>query len=461
MINFESMYAQLPVGLQHAACSVEGWRIERRRFGPGFREIHGDVVARGRLSSDVVAGLRDSRLRTFVTHGVQTVPFYRRRFGELGLRPEDVNDLDELKHLPVLTKPEVQDAGEAMASELVTKDCLTTHTSGTTGGGLRFKTTLSAIQEQWAVWWRYRSWHGLQPGEWCAHLGGRSVVPPAQHRPPFWRYNYPGRQILFSAYHLTPEAVPLYLAELRRQAPLWIHGYPSIVALLAGHILERGEDLGFRVKWLTVGAENLLPQQRALIERAFGVKPRQHYGMAEAVANFSECELGVLHVDEDFAAVEFLPDPDGQGLRVVGTNFSNPATPLIRYDTGDRVAGVTDGPCPCGRPGRLVEGVDGRLEDYVVLRNGARIGRMDHVFKDLVQIREAQIYQRERGVLLVRVVRGDGYRDGDELRLREEFRRRVGDQAEIMIEYTERLERSSAGKLRFVISEIAQIGRGT
>jgi phenylacetate-CoA ligase len=105
-----------------------------------------------------------------------------------------------------------------------------------------------------------------------------------------------------------------------------------------------------------------------------------------------------------------------------------------------------------------VVGIDGRLEDYVVLKNGARIGRMDHVFKDLVRIREAQIYQRTPGVLIVRVVRGNDYGEADEGRIREEFRRRVGDQAEIVIEYRERLERSRTGKLRLVVSEISPIG---
>src|SRR5207249_1777801 len=40
------------------------------------------------------------------------------------------------------------------------------HTSGTTGGELRFPITMRAMQEQWATWWRYRGWHGIRPGTW-------------------------------------------------------------------------------------------------------------------------------------------------------------------------------------------------------------------------------------------------------------------------------------------------------
>lgn len=108
-------------------------------------------------------------------------------------------------------------------------------------------------------------------------------------------------------------------------------------------------------------------------------------------ANISQCLEGFLHVDEDFAAVEFLP-AGGDQYRIVGTNLSNLAFPLIRYDTGD-LATLTDAICECGRPGRIVEHLDGRQEDYVVTRSGAQLGRIDHIFKDMINIREAQIRQ--------------------------------------------------------------------
>jgi phenylacetate-CoA ligase len=279
------------------------------------------------------------------------------------------------------------------------------------------------------------------------------VVPLAQKRPPFWRYDRSRREILFSAYHMSPVNLGAYAAELRRTQPPWLHGYPSVLALLASYIVEVGFDLGYRVRWVTTGAENLLSHQADLIDRAFGVRPRQHYGLAEAVANISECDMGALHVDEDFAAVEFEPGPDGAGHGIVGTNFSNPATPLLRYRTQDFVT-LSDLPCACGRPGRVVAGVDGRLEDYVVLRNGARIGRMDHVFKDLTNIREAQIHQRVPGEITIRVVRGNRYSRADETKLLREAGKRVGEGTAVHVEYVGQLDRSPSNKLRLVVSEI-------
>ncbi len=90
----------------------------------------------------------------------------------------------------------------------------------------------------------------------------------------------------------------------------------------------------------------------------------------------------------------------------------------------------------------------------MILRNGARIGRMDHIFKDMTQIREAQIVQQAPGELLVRIVRGAKYGGGDEARLRQEFYLRTGDEADVRIEYVDAIEKTATGKLRFVVSEV-------
>ena len=450
------MYRRLPVAAQHALCSLEGWRVDRQRYGAGYPRLFADVSARGAWPADRMTAFRNERIAGFVRHAAASTPAYRACLEAAGIAPRDIRTLADLAALPVLRRAEVQAAPDRFTSSAVPPaDRMIAHTRGTTGAGLRFWTTRDAVREQWAVWWRYRAWHGITPGTWCGYFGGRSVVPPAQRRPPFWRYNLPGRQILFSGYHATPAWLSLYLDELRRRRIAWLHGYPSLLALLAAHVLERGSPLAGQIRWVTTGAENLLPQQRRLLRDAFGVEPREHYGMAEAAANFSECPLGALHVDEDFAAVEFLPAAVGEGCTVVGTNLSNPATPLLRYEIGD-LAAVGDTPCACGRPGRIVLRVDGRREDYVLLPSGARVGRLDHAFKDLVHVREAQIVQRRVGEVVVRVVPGPSFDAAERARLRDELRLRLGDDTAIRLEEVDAIERSHTGKLRFVISQLAE-----
>lgn len=455
MPDLETVYAKLPIALQHAACSVAGWRVEHSRFGGQFTRLLAEAESRSFVSEDEIQAFRDRRLRNFVQHCFEKVPFYRKRLEEAGIAPGDVNGLNDMARLPILTKAEVKDRSREL--EVARADGhrrRAVHTSGTTGGGLRFSSSLEAIQEQWAIWWRYRRWHGIEKGTWCGHFAGRTVVPPPQHEPPFWRYNRPGKQIVFSGHHMSPEHLPSYVDELRRRQPPWLHGYPSLLALLASHLLQTQSDLGYQVKWVTTGAENLLPHQIDVISRAFGARPVQHYGMAEAVANISECDRGRLHVDEDFAAVELVEREQG-GHSIVGTNFTNPLFPLLRYEVEDIVTLEPDSSCSCGRPGRLVERIDGRLEDYVVLKDGTRIGRMDHVFKDMVNVREAQIRQTRPGAITICVVRMPAYSNADDEAILRETKKRLGDRTELRLQYVEQLERSPIGKLRFVVSEIS------
>lgn len=450
----EEIYLRLPVFLQNIALSVEGFRINQTRYGTGFHEALRAAEDRLSWDNDQILRLRDERLRSFLKHCADTVPYYKRLFAEYKVPIHSVTTLEDMKMIPLLTKAIVQEYGQHFLSDAIPYNQLIIgHTSGTTGGGLRFATTLQSTQEQWAIWWRYRRLHGIELGTMCGYFGGRSVVPVRQTKPPFWRYNNAARQILFSAYHMSPLTLTAYVDELNRRQPSWLHGYPSLISLIAAHMIEHELNLDYVPKWITTGAENLMPQQINLIVQAFGVRPIQHYGAAEAAANFFECKNGKLHINEDFAAVEFIPNEMGEGFRIVGTNFTNLATPLLRYDIGD-LADFEDGTCDCGLPGRIINQVDGRKEDYILLSNGVRLGRMDHIFKDMTSVKEAQLYQDRPGSITVRIVKNVSYTDNDERCLISEFRKRVGNKADFKVEYLDQITRSSTGKLRFVVSDI-------
>ncbi|MGB5948797.1 MAG: hypothetical protein WBG82_05715 [Parvibaculum sp.] len=148
------------------------------------------------------------------------------------------------------------------------------------------------------------------------------------------------------------------------------------------------------MEWITLGAENSLAHQKHQIQTAFGITPVQHYGMEEGVANISEHPDHTLRIDEDFAAVELVPS-DMPGLcKVVGTNFSNPAFPLLRYNVGDLVS-ANESPARSGAFRRIIRTLDGRTE--AKLRQGAAIHlgagtRMDIKYLDtLVKTRNRKI----------------------------------------------------------------------
>lgn len=454
MSKLEKYYDQLPPWLQNIALSGFGWRIQRHRFDSSFDSYLQQYTERTFWDPEQVAEFRDQRLREFLKFAVDHTSAYRSHWGVSDKDLLSIKTLEDLKSLPIIGKSEVQAHQEELVSSGLTKtDYSVQHTSGSTGAGLRFPVTHSSHREQWAVWWRYRNWHGLTQDEQCIYLGGRSIVPLRQTKPPFWRYNWPGRQILLSGYHLSPETAKSYLDEIQRSGARWIHGYPSLISLLGQYALEDNRRLNFR--WVTTGAESLLASQKSIIREAFGVEPLEHYGMAEGVANISQCPEGSMHVDEDYSAVEFVPTEQPDCYRVIGTGFSNVAFPLIRYDVGDIVTLASRG-CSCGRPGRLVEKVDGRQEDFVIMNNGARLGRLDHIFKDSTNVKEAQIVQSKIGEMTVRVVRGSQFCNEDEQQLREEINKRVGEFLKYSIDYVDEIERTKRGKLRFVLSTVEE-----
>ncbi len=456
-MNLEDIYQKLPLPLQQLAVNIEGWRTVRKNYGGYFRQYLQEAESRTFWTKEEIQTYRDQRLQKFVRHCYETVPYYRNLFRRLKIVPADIKTLDDLKILPILTKQDVQDHFSELISEAAPpRERLLIKTSGTTGGAIHFYTTKQAIQEQWAIWWRYRRWHGIQLDTWCAYFTGRTIVPLSQKSPPFWRYNYPGKKIHFSEYHMTENNLIYYVNELRNKRPPWIHGYPSVISLLASYIITKNIDIGYQVRWITIGSENLMPHQKEIILKAFGVVPKQHYGMEEAVANISECDHGMLHVDEDFACVHFVKNNHLSNYKIIGTNISNYATPLINYDVQDNVSLNDQLICNCGRPGRIVKDIDGRMEDYIILKNGSKIGRIEHTFTTFTNIREAQIYQRIPGKITVRIVKGDGFSEADEISLKNKIWTRLGRDLDITIEYLERLERTGRGKLRFVVSEIPE-----
>jgi len=454
-MDFKHIYLHLPVFCQNFLCSLYGARLIRRRYGNGYKALEREVFERDGWTEERIKAFARRRCQAIVKHAASTVPYYRRLFAEMHIDPHDIRGPDDLTALPILDKQTVQRNLADFHSELKNQmQYSTMHTSGTTGAGLIFPMTLEAEQEQWAVWWRYRARFGLDRNTWHAHFFGKSIVPFERSKPSFWRVNRPGRQILFSAYHMSEHNLGYYVDELNRRHLPWIQGYPSLLSLLASFMLEQGYELNYRPKVITVGAESLLPQQKLVIKKAFDTPCRQHYGMAEGVANISECPEGNLHVDEDYAHIEFLP-VNSSSYRIIGTNYTNYAFPLIRYDVGD-LAELEDPEkrCPCGCTGRLVRSIDGRKEDYVLTPDGRRIGRLDHIFKDMVNIKECQIFQERVERVVFRVVRGKEYTGKDEKMLLHETRTRLGNRIEIVIDYVEAIERTSQGKLRFVISKI-------
>ena len=79
------------------------------------------------------------------------------------------------------------------------------------------------------------------------------------------------------------------------------------------------------------------------------------------------------------------------------------------------------------------------------------VGRLDHIFKDAVRVKEAQILQEKNGEVSIRIVKGAGYGMDDENSIRKEASTRLGPATKISFEYVDHIERTTSGKFRFIL----------
>lgn len=445
------VYNMLPAFAQNIAFSAAGAKIQRTRYGVGFHKMLDEFESHANWSKDQLVSWRDERLRDLVQHAYNTVPYYRETMDEGGINPMSIRSGEDLARFPLLTKDMVKANPEKfISSEIGKMNVLHVHTSGTTGSGFQFDSTLECQQAQFACFWRYYHQHGLTQDTWQAQFSSRNAVPKRTSKPPFWRIDKPGRRYYMSAFHESSANLKSYYDIIMEKRFRWISGYPSLMSLLAQWMNERDLCFDF-VEAVTCGAENLLDYQADAMERAFGVRPVQTYGQTENVAIFSQQPDGRILVDEDFSVVEFISNNSGGGSQIVGTCLFNYATPLIRYCTKD-IATVAD----WTGSRREVLSLDGRSEDYLYLPDGTKVGKLDQVFKDTPHIQEAQIYQKADYSVVFRVV-GEPYMCvEDETKALKAFRDSVGESIVAEFEYLPQLERKGSAKLRFVVSDVGR-----
>lgn len=444
-----ALYDRLPAPLETAAVNLAGLHIQMTRYGRCYREKYREAMARSGWSYDRKCEYRDRQLRQMAIHCYQTVPYYRRLFDEAGIDCRRIRRLEDLKWLPILTRQQVRDhAGELLSTAYGTKRLLTRHTSGTSGSPLALRFTREADAAVWASVWRGYRALGLRRGTWCGYFGGRPVVPAARTCGPYYHVNYAGRQILFSVYHMGPDAMGSYVEALARFRPPWIQGYPSALTALAGFLRREGLSLGYTPRWVTLSSENVSEAQLRLLEEVLGVFPVQSYAQTEAVAVFRQGPDRRLLVEEDFSAVELLPaGPDGL-CHVVGTGLVNRAMPLLRYDTGDLVTfRETD-------RGREICSLDGRAEDDLQLRDGTVLRRLSRTLHGQAHVLAAQIVQRSLDRMEVHLVVDRDYGSASEQALRRALDRVLAGRMDYRLVYVDSLRRTGHGKVQFIISEL-------
>ncbi|MEW9549477.1 phenylacetate--CoA ligase PaaK [Nonomuraea sp. NPDC050783] len=322
-----------------------------------------------RISRDELVALQRERLRWTLGHAYDHVPFYRRRFDEAGVRPDDFKDLSDLARFPLTTKQDLRE-NYPFGMFAVPRDRVArVHaSSGTTGRPTVVGYTKGDLDVWAEVMARSIRASGGRPGD-VVHVaygyglftGGLGAHYGAERL---------GCTVVPASGGMTARQVRL-IADLRPDVIMVTPTY--MLALLDEFAAQRLDPRASSLRVGVFGAEPWTERMRAEIEDAFGLHAVDIYGLSEVMGpgvavECAETKDG-LHVWEDHFYPETVDpltgEPAGDGGELVLTTLTKEAMPVVRYRTRD-LTRLLPG---TARPAfRRMERVTGRTDDMIILR---------------------------------------------------------------------------------------------
>ena len=324
------------------------------------------------LTRPEIEKLQLERLQKTVQHCMNS-PFYKKRFEENNLKPEDIRTLDDLKKIPFTTKQDLRDTYPfGMAAVPLEKTVRLHSSSGTTGNPTVILHTQKDLDEWANAVARCLYMVGLRPGDVFQNSSGYGMFTG-------------GLGFQYGAERLGMLTVPAAAGNTKRQLKFIsdfgttaLHAIPSYAARMYEVMQEMGIDprRDTQLKTLIIGAEPHSEEQRRRIEEMLGVKAYNSFGMSEMCGPgvAFECqEQNGLHIWEDYYIVEIInpetlePALDGEVGELVLTTINREAMPLLRYRTRD-LTRILPGECPCGRHHKRLDRMKGRSDDMIILK---------------------------------------------------------------------------------------------
>ncbi len=325
------------------------------------------------LPREALEALQLKRLQNTVERVYNLVPFYRRKFEEAKVKPEDIKSLDDLKRLPFTTKQDLRDNYPFGLFTIPLEQVVRVHaSSGTTG-----KPTVVGYSKRDVDVWsdlmaRSLAATGVTKGDIIQNAYGYGLFTG-------------GLGVHYGGERLGATVIPISGGNTKKQIMIMkdfgstvLTATPSYTLYLAETMEEMGikrEELKLKVGIL--GAEPWSDEMRKAIEEKLGIDALDIYGLSEIMGpgvaiECIEAKNG-LHIWEDAFIPEIIdPEtgkvlPDGEEGELVITTILKEAIPLIRYRTRD-ITRIIKEPCKCGRTHRRIERIKGRTDDMLIIR---------------------------------------------------------------------------------------------
>ncbi len=404
------------------------------------------------LSRQELDRLQLDLLRRLLRHCYATVPYYRQRMDDLGIRADDVRSLEDIEKFPILTKQNVLDVRNSLISSKYPR-CLrrTAFTGGTTGTPLALERDLFSIANEHAFVRRQYDWAGIGMRDRCAFLTGRLVARPDQ-TDHLHTYDPFMKELILSTYHLSPQTARQYARAMQEYKVKAVVGYPSAIHLLAQ--VSRNDGPRLSLSAALTSSETLTDSMRKTISEAFGCRVFDFCGSAERVCYIHTCDAGSYHIVPEYGLTELIAagdEPDQ--YRIVSTGFWNLAMPLIRYDLSDIVV-KGDRQCSCGRAFPVIERIMGRQGDSVVTPSGRQFGAaiLTHLLYGTGNILESQIIQDATDHIRIEYVPTQGFSSENMQAFENLIRMHLPSELRVDFRVVDGIKRTSSGKIRPVVS---------
>ena len=316
--------------------------------------------------------LQLERLQKTVRH-CMNAEFYRKKFDELGITPDDIQSLDDVRRLPFTTKEDLRENYPFGLACVPMRECTRLHSSSGTTGNPTVVLHSQKDLDEWATAVARCLWMvGSRPEDVFQNSAGYGMFTA-------------GLGFQYGAERVGMLTVPAAAGNTTRQIKFIkdfgttvLHAIPSYASRIYEVMKEEGvdprRDTNLRV--LCIGAEPHSEEQRRRIEQDLGVNAYNSYGISEMMGPgvAFECqEQNGLHIWEDYFIVEIIdpvtlePVPDGELGELVLTTINREAMPLLRYRTRD-LTRLLPGTCSCGRSHRRLARLQGRSDDMIILK---------------------------------------------------------------------------------------------
>jgi phenylacetate-CoA ligase len=325
------------------------------------------------MPREALEAIQLRRLQWVVARVYNTVPFYKKRFDEAGVKPDNIRTLNDLGKLPFTYKDNLRDNYPFGMFTVPMDNVVRIHaSSGTTGKPTVVGYTARDIQTWSELMARTLMAGGASKGDMIHNAYGYGLFTG-------------GLGFHYGAEKLGASVIPISGGNTKRQVMIMKDFAPTILTCTPSYALliaEVAEEMGIDFRELhfkagIFGAEPWSEQMREEIEKKLNLKAMDIYGLSEIIGpgvsvECIEAQKG-LHIFEDHFIPEII-DPDTEEVlpyntpgELVFTTITKEAFPVIRYRTRD-ISILHPEPCRCGRTMVRMGRVRGRSDDMLIIR---------------------------------------------------------------------------------------------